>query len=99
MKNLDLGLNYSLRKLHLMLFSDQLKRIDLSGNQISKVNEDAFRSMLQLQDLTLADNNIQALPELPANLKHIDVRNNQLRSSGMHTDAFMVCTQPFNSLG
>ncbi|KAF4107523.1 opticin isoform X2 [Onychostoma macrolepis] len=68
---------------------NQLKRIDLSGNQISKVNDDAFRSMLQLQDLILADNNIQALPELPATLKHVDVRNNQLRSSGIHAETFM----------
>ncbi|KAK9966526.1 hypothetical protein ABG768_003633 [Culter alburnus] len=67
---------------------NQLKRIDLSGNQIGKVNEDSFRSLLQLQDLMLADNNIQALPELPASLKHIDVRNNQLRSTGMHAEAF-----------
>ncbi|XP_056125831.1 opticin [Rhinichthys klamathensis goyatoka] len=67
---------------------NQLKRIDLSGNQIGKVNEAAFRSLLQLQDLMLADNNIQVLPELPASLKHIDVRNNQLRSSSMHAEAF-----------
>nr|AAH78270.1 Opticin [Danio rerio] len=67
---------------------NQLKRIDLSGNQIGKVNEDAFRSLLQLQDLMMADNNIQALPELPASLKHIDIRNNKLRSSGMHAEAF-----------
>uniref|UniRef100_A0A8C2CAV1 LRRNT domain-containing protein n=1 Tax=Cyprinus carpio TaxID=7962 RepID=A0A8C2CAV1_CYPCA len=79
-----------LRKLHLMLFPDQLKRIDLSGNQIRKVNKDAFRSLLQLQDLMLADNNIHVHPELPATLKHIDVRNNQLRSSGMHPEAFKV---------
>ncbi|XP_026077087.1 epiphycan-like isoform X1 [Carassius auratus] len=65
-----------------------LKQIDLSGNQTGKVNEDAFRSLLQLQDLMLADNNIYALPELPATLKHIDVGNNQLRSSGMHAEAF-----------
>ncbi len=31
----------------------------------------------------LDDNNIQALPELPATLKHIKVHNNQLRSSDM----------------
>uniref|UniRef100_A0A8C2AEX6 Epiphycan-like n=1 Tax=Cyprinus carpio TaxID=7962 RepID=A0A8C2AEX6_CYPCA len=67
---------------------NQLKRIDLSGNQIRKVNKDAFRSLLQLQDLMLADNNIHVHPELPATLKHIDVRNNQLRSSGMHPEAF-----------
>ncbi|KAI7795052.1 opticin [Triplophysa rosa] len=67
---------------------NQLQRIDLSGNQISRVDEDAFRSLSQLQDLFWADNNIQALPELPASLKHIDVRNNQLRSAGMHAEAF-----------
>ncbi|KTG35244.1 hypothetical protein cypCar_00014170 [Cyprinus carpio] len=73
---------------------NQLKWIDLSGNQIRKVNKDAFRSLLQLQDLMLADNNIHVLPELPATLKHIDVRNNQLRSSGMHPEAFKVRRQP-----
>ncbi|XP_056591199.1 opticin [Triplophysa dalaica] len=67
---------------------NQLQRIDLSGNQISRVDEDAFRSLSQLQDLIWADNNIQALPELPARLKQIDVRNNQLRSAGMHAEAF-----------
>lgn len=81
-----------------MLFSDQLKRIDLSENQISKVNKDAFRSLLQLQDLMLADNNIQALPELPSTLKHIDVRNNQLRSSGLHAEAFKVYLQKIQIL-
>lgn len=88
-----------LRKLHLTVFSDQLKRIDLSGNQIGKVNEAAFHSLVQLQDLMLADNNIQALPELPASLKHIDVRNNQLRSSSMHAEAFKVRTEPSKSVG
>ncbi|XP_055040590.2 opticin [Misgurnus anguillicaudatus] len=67
---------------------NQLRRIDLSGNLISKVDEDAFRSLSHLQDLLLADNNIQVLPELPVSLKHIDVQNNQLRSAGMHAEAF-----------
>ncbi|TRZ01866.1 hypothetical protein DNTS_026305 [Danionella cerebrum] len=66
----------------------ELKRLDLSGNQIGKVSEGAFRSLLQLEDLILVDNRIQALPELPASLKHIDVRDNKLRSSGLHTEAF-----------
>ncbi|XDV51663.1 hypothetical protein PO909_020505 [Leuciscus waleckii] len=47
-----------------------------------------FNKITELQDLMLADNNIQVLPELPASLKHIDVRNNQLRSSSMHAEAF-----------
>ncbi|XP_051528699.1 opticin [Myxocyprinus asiaticus] len=67
---------------------NHMKRIDLSGNQISKVDEDAFRLLPQLQDLLLSDNNIQALPELPATMKHIDVCNNQLRSTGIHAEGF-----------
>ncbi|XP_076860012.1 opticin [Brachyhypopomus gauderio] len=67
---------------------NQLKRIDLTGNQISVLDEDAFRPLPQLQDLLLADNIIQALPELPATMRHIDVRNNRLRSAGMQREAF-----------
>ncbi|XP_030633686.1 opticin [Chanos chanos] len=72
---------------------NQLKRIDLTGNQISKVDEDAFRSLPQLQDLLLADNRIQALPELPVTLRHIDVRNNQLKSAGIHEEGFKELNQ------
>ncbi|XP_026884359.2 opticin isoform X1 [Electrophorus electricus] len=67
---------------------NQLKRIDLTGNQISALDEDAFRSLPQLQDLLLADNSLQVLPELPDTMRHIDVRNNRLRSAGMHREAF-----------
>ncbi|XP_029631821.1 opticin isoform X2 [Salmo trutta] len=67
---------------------DKLKSIDLTGNQISGVDEDAFRPLPQLQDILLADNNMQALPELPPTLRYIDVRNNRLVSNGLHTDGF-----------
>ncbi|KAG5274660.1 hypothetical protein AALO_G00138750 [Alosa alosa] len=67
---------------------NQLKRIDLTGNQISSLEEDAFRSMSQLQDLLLPDNRLQALPELPKTLKYLDVSNNQLKSVGIHDEAF-----------
>lgn len=75
------------------LFLDQLKRIDLTGNQISKLDEDTFRTLPQLQDLFLADNRIPVLPELPATMRHIDVRNNHLTSAGMHREAFKASNE------
>ncbi|KAF5891460.1 epiphycan-like, partial [Clarias magur] len=70
------------------LNQNQLKRIDLTGNQISNLDEDTFRTLPQLQDLFLADNRIMSLPELPASMRHIDVRNNHLTSAGIHREGF-----------
>ncbi|CAB1354055.1 unnamed protein product [Coregonus sp. 'balchen'] len=72
-----------------------LKSIDLTGNQISGVDEDAFRLLPQLQNILLADNNLQALPELPPTLRYIDVRNNRLISNGLHTEGFKVHTHTY----
>ncbi|XP_047005528.1 opticin [Ictalurus punctatus] len=67
---------------------NQLKRIDLTGNQISELDEDTFHTLPQLQDLFLADNRIPSLPELPTTMRHIDVRNNHLTSAGIHREGF-----------
>ncbi|KAK3512866.1 hypothetical protein QTP70_028938 [Hemibagrus guttatus] len=72
---------------------NQLKRIDLTGNQISELDEDTFRTLPQLQDLFLADNRIPSLPELPATMRHIDVRNNHLTSAGMHREGFKASSE------
>lgn len=72
---------------------NKLKRIDLTGNQISGVDEDAFSALPQLQELLLAENNLQALPELPPTLRQINVRNNQLATSGLHQEAFKDMSQ------
>uniref|UniRef100_A0A667YYV2 Opticin n=1 Tax=Myripristis murdjan TaxID=586833 RepID=A0A667YYV2_9TELE len=74
------------------LSKTELKTIDLTGNQISEMDEDAFRLLPQLQELLLADNNLQALPELPNTMRHIDARNNRLLSSGVHPEGFKVKT-------
>ncbi|KAM9362134.1 opticin [Symphorus nematophorus] len=63
---------------------NKLQSIDLTGNQISEMDEDVFRSLQQLQELHLADNNLQVVPELPTTMKHIDLRNNRLISQGGH---------------
>ncbi|KAL6464535.1 hypothetical protein MHYP_G00268520 [Metynnis hypsauchen] len=67
---------------------NQLKRIDLTGNQIATLGEEAFLSLPQLQELLLADNKVQTLPGLPATMRHIDIRNNRLKSAGMHREGF-----------
>ncbi|KFO29376.1 Epiphycan [Fukomys damarensis] len=67
---------------------DDLKRIDLTSNLISEIDEDAFRKLPQLQELVLRDNKIRQLPELPATLTFIDVSNNRLGRKGIKQEAF-----------
>ncbi|KAG7281586.1 hypothetical protein CRUP_010061 [Coryphaenoides rupestris] len=64
---------------------NKLRGIDLTGNQISGMDEDVFRNLPQLQQVVLSDNSLQALPTLPVTMQHIDVRNNQLISDGLAT--------------
>ncbi|XP_061901118.1 epiphycan-like [Entelurus aequoreus] len=71
----------------------KLQSIDLTGNQISEMDEDVFRSLKHLQHLLLADNNLQVLPELPATMKRIDLRNNRLISRGLHSETFKDMSQ------
>ncbi|KAJ6651578.1 hypothetical protein lerEdw1_020819 [Lerista edwardsae] len=65
-----------------------LKRIDLTSNFISEMDEDAFRNLPQLQELILRDNKIRQLPELPPTLVFIDVSNNRLGRKGIKEEAF-----------
>ncbi|KAM4625941.1 opticin [Polymixia lowei] len=72
---------------------NKLRGIDLTGNQISGMDEDVFRSLPQLQELVLADNNLQALPELPASVRRVDLRGNRLISGGIHPEGFKDLSQ------
>ncbi|KAM9408376.1 opticin [Pholidichthys leucotaenia] len=71
----------------------KMRGIDLTGNQISGMDEDVFRSLPQLQKLVLADNNLQVMPELPVTMTYIDLRNNRLTSTGIHSEAFKDMNQ------
>ncbi|KAF1391160.1 hypothetical protein PFLUV_G00039040 [Perca fluviatilis] len=72
---------------------NKLQSIDLTGNQISGMDEDVFRSLPQLKELLLADNNLQVMPELPVTMKFIDLRNNRLISRGVHPEGFKDMSQ------
>uniref|UniRef100_A0A8D0G7N1 Epiphycan n=1 Tax=Sphenodon punctatus TaxID=8508 RepID=A0A8D0G7N1_SPHPU len=67
---------------------NNLKRIDLTSNFISDIDEDAFRGLPELQELILRDNKIRQLPELPPTLIFIDISNNRLGRKGIKDEAF-----------
>uniref|UniRef100_A0A8C3RL37 LRRNT domain-containing protein n=1 Tax=Chelydra serpentina TaxID=8475 RepID=A0A8C3RL37_CHESE len=79
-----------IKKINKNDFANQnnLKRIDLTSNFISEIDEDAFRELPQLQELVLRDNKIQQLPELPPTLTFIDVSDNRLGRKGIKEEAF-----------
>ncbi|XP_004425209.1 PREDICTED: opticin [Ceratotherium simum simum] len=66
----------------------KLKRIDLSSNFISSIDDEALRLLPDLKDLILPENQLAALPVLPTGIEVLDVRLNQLRSSGIQPEAF-----------
>uniref|UniRef100_A0A8C8SH17 Epiphycan n=1 Tax=Pelusios castaneus TaxID=367368 RepID=A0A8C8SH17_9SAUR len=79
-----------IKKINKNDFANQnnLKRIDLTSNFISEIDEDAFRELPQLQELVLRDNKIRQLPELPPTLTFIDVSSNRLGRKGIKEEAF-----------
>lgn len=68
----------------------KLRRLDLSGNSISSIHNDALRLLPALQDLILPENQLAALPVLPSGIEFLDVRLNRLQSSGIQPEAFVV---------
>lgn len=81
---------YSTTSLVFFFFPDDLRRIDLTSNLISEIDEDAFRKLPQLRELVLRDNKIRQLPELPTTLRFIDISNNRLGRKGIKQEAFKV---------
>ncbi|XP_053463028.1 opticin isoform X2 [Nycticebus coucang] len=66
----------------------KLKRIDLSSNSISSIDNNAFSKLPALRDLILPGNQLAALPVLPRGIEFLDVRLNRLQSSGIQRDTF-----------
>ncbi|KAK2892778.1 hypothetical protein Q8A67_012766 [Cirrhinus molitorella] len=67
---------------------NKLKRIDLTSNGISRIDDDAFFGLPALEELILRDNSIRQLPALPSAMTLIDASHNQLGSTGIQREAF-----------
>ncbi|XP_043092143.1 epiphycan isoform X2 [Puntigrus tetrazona] len=67
---------------------NKLKRIDLTSNGISRIDDDAFFGLPALEELVLRENSIRQLPALPPSMTLIDASLNQLGSTGIQREAF-----------
>lgn len=74
----------------LCCFSATLRRIDLTGNLISEIEDGAFSKLNQLEELTLAENKLVKLPMLPAKLVSLNANHNLLKTKGVKANIFKV---------
>ncbi|KAK7149678.1 hypothetical protein R3I94_009097 [Phoxinus phoxinus] len=67
---------------------NKLKRIDLTSNGISRIDDDAFFGLPALEEVILRENSIRQLPALPPSMTLIDACHNQLGNTGIQREAF-----------
>ncbi|KAK7886129.1 hypothetical protein WMY93_025750 [Mugilogobius chulae] len=81
-------------KIHKSDFANmgKLKRIDLTANEISSVDEKAFIGLPELEELVIRENHISQLPALPETMTLIDASHNNIGSKGIHREAFKDMT-------
>ncbi|KAL2091517.1 hypothetical protein ACEWY4_013780 [Coilia grayii] len=65
-----------------------LKRIDLTGNLISQIEDGAFSKLPLLEELSLAENHLVKLPIMPAKLISFNANHNHLKTKGVKANAF-----------
>ncbi|XP_072928781.1 osteoglycin, paralog a isoform X2 [Hemitrygon akajei] len=65
-----------------------LRGIDLSGNQITEIEDKVFAQLPELEYLTLTDNRLTRLPALPPKLITLDAQHNRIKSNGIKRNAF-----------
>ncbi|XP_036389510.1 osteoglycin, paralog b [Megalops cyprinoides] len=70
-----------------------LKRIDLTGNVISEIEDGAFSKLTMLEELSLAENKLLKLPILPTKLTSFNANHNRLRTKGVKANAFKRLTR------
>ncbi|KAM4583437.1 osteoglycin, paralog a [Fundulus diaphanus] len=73
-----------------------LKRIDLTGNMISEIDDAAFSKLTLLEELSLAENRLVKLPALPAKLTSLNANHNLLKTKGVKANAFKKLTNLAN---
>ncbi|XP_026188109.1 mimecan-like [Mastacembelus armatus] len=70
-----------------------LRRIDLTGNLIAEIDDGAFLNLLNLEELSLADNRLTKLPTLPTKLVTFNANFNKLQTQGVKGNAFKKLTR------
>ncbi|XP_034020732.1 osteoglycin, paralog a [Thalassophryne amazonica] len=87
-----------IKKIHTKDFADfaTLKRIDLSGNMISEIEDGAFAKLTLLEQLSLAENQLVKLPILPPKLISFNANSNLLKTKGVKVNAFKKLTKLVN---
>ncbi|KAM7401669.1 hypothetical protein PAMP_016965 [Pampus punctatissimus] len=87
-----------IKKIRAKDFADivTLKRIDLTGNLISEIEDGAFSKLNLLEELSLAENKLVKLPMLPGKLTSFNANNNFLKTKGVKANAFKKLTKLVN---
>lgn len=86
----DVLMNFTKWLLFFCCHKEKLKRIDLTSNGISRIDDDAFFGLPALEELILRENSIRQLPALPPSMTLIDACHNQLGNIGIQREAFKV---------
>uniref|UniRef100_A0A3P9HET2 Osteoglycin, paralog a n=1 Tax=Oryzias latipes TaxID=8090 RepID=A0A3P9HET2_ORYLA len=87
-----------IKKINKKDFADTvtLKRIDLTGNLISEIEEEAFSKLSMLEELSLAENRLVKLPILPTKLSTFNANQNLLKTKGVKANIFKKLTMLAN---
>nr|XP_020463747.1 mimecan-like [Monopterus albus] len=70
-----------------------LRRIDLTGNLITEIEDGAFSKLPNLEELSLAENRLTKLPPLPTNLISFNANFNKLKTQGVKGTTFEKLTR------
>ncbi|TDG96641.1 hypothetical protein EPR50_G00230900 [Perca flavescens] len=73
-------------------FMSKLKKIDLTANEITSIDEKAFIGLPELEELVIRENHISQLPALPETMSLIDASHNNIGTKGIHKEAFKDMT-------
>ncbi|MCJ8742990.1 hypothetical protein PDJAM_G00088570 [Pangasius djambal] len=71
---------------------NKLKRIDLTSNAISKIEDGALFGLPALEELVIRENSVAQLPALPATMTLVDASHNHLGRTGIQNEAFKDMT-------
>lgn len=84
----------SIKMMFFHILSDKLKKIDLTANEITSIDERAFLGLPELEEVLIRENHISQLPAFPETMSLIDASLNTIGTKGIHKEAFKVRTTP-----